>query len=557
MRNVGYDDHGAVERQELGNNLWEFVDYNDRLQPEDMRLGTTQDGSQVWRSRLSYDPAGGSCAGQAGGSNNGNVRWQEVTAPIDVGGSLTLCQTYGYDAFNRLTATQEVGSWSRTNSYDAFGNRTVNVGAAQTISPSTNQITAVAGYPTNPPDYDDAGNMIFHPQIGALGYDAENRQTSFSFSGKTGTYVYDGDGHRIKRVSTGIGGSTALFVYDAFDRLAAEYAPTAPSGAAQTEYRTADHLGSTRVVTDGTQAVVARRDFYPFGGRIENTWGGRTQIAAYAEDPGFQQRFTGKERDTESNLDYFLARYYASSLGRFNSVDPGNAGAVREDPQTWNGYGYVRGNPLALVDPTGRLIELAGTEEEREQLLQLLRDAVGSEAAQSIQVQQVDDDQGNSRYFVQLEDQAAFAKANNIAGLISTTVSNPETVKLNIAQSGDPVIDDFGRTQGRLFPMPGGAPGATLLQGGVVNVHVLTPNVDPGVMPPGMTETGTILPFDTTEVLVHELAHAAYAIGSIFKRGTKDPSDVRTESNRVAVDVQNQLRRLRGQAGRRSRHNIR
>ena len=329
-----------------------------------MRLGTTQDGSQVWRSRLSYDPAGGSCAGQAGGSNNGNVRWQEVTAPIDVGGSLTLCQTYGYDAFNRLTATQEVGSWSRTNSYDAFGNRTVNVGAAQTISPSTNQITAVAGYPTNPPDYDDAGNMIFHPQIGALGYDAENRQTSFSFSGKTGTYVYDGDGHRIKRVSTGIGGSTALFVYDAFDRLAAEYAPTAPSGAAQTEYRTADHLGSTRVVTDGTQAVVARRDFYPFGGRIENTWGGRTQIAAYAENPGFQQRFTGKERDEESGLDYFGARYHSASLGRFSSPDPYNAlidaksleerQAFLKNPQRWNAYTYSANSPLVYTDPDGR-----------------------------------------------------------------------------------------------------------------------------------------------------------------------------------------------------------
>ena len=67
LRNVAYADHGAVERQELGNNLWESIAYNDRLQPEDMRLGTTQDGSQVWRSRLSYDPAGG--------DNNGNIRW--------------------------------------------------------------------------------------------------------------------------------------------------------------------------------------------------------------------------------------------------------------------------------------------------------------------------------------------------------------------------------------------------------------------------------------------------------------------------------------------------
>lgn len=46
----------------------------------------------------------------------------------------------------------------------------------------------------------------------------------------------------------------------------------------------------------------------------------------------FPQKFTGKERDGESGLDYFLSRYYASSLGRFNSVDPGNAGALLGDP---------------------------------------------------------------------------------------------------------------------------------------------------------------------------------------------------------------------------------
>lgn len=40
--------------------------------------------------------------------------------------------------------------------------------------------------------------------------------------------------------------------------------------------------------------------------------------------------------------------------GRFTSPDPGNAGAVRENPQSWNMYAYVLNNPLKLVDPNGK-----------------------------------------------------------------------------------------------------------------------------------------------------------------------------------------------------------
>jgi RHS repeat-associated protein len=63
--------------------------------------------------------------------------------------------------------------------------------------------------------------------------------------------------------------------------------------------------------------------------------------------------FTGKERDAESNLDFFLARYYSSQQGRFLSPDPENAGASRDDPQSWNGYAYARNNPLLYTDPDG------------------------------------------------------------------------------------------------------------------------------------------------------------------------------------------------------------
>jgi RHS repeat-associated protein len=58
-------------------------------------------------------------------------------------------------------------------------------------------------------------------------------------------------------------------------------------------------------------------------------------------------KFTGKERDSESGLDDFEARHYASTMGRFMQPDP--AGGHNEDPQTLDRYAYVRNNPLSLT----------------------------------------------------------------------------------------------------------------------------------------------------------------------------------------------------------------
>jgi len=67
-----------------------------------------------------------------------------------------------------------------------------------------------------------------------------------------------------------------------------------------------------------------------------------------------RSRYTGKERDTESGLDYFGARYYASSMGRFSSPDPsGLFFADPTNPQSLNLYSYVRNNPLSNIDPDG------------------------------------------------------------------------------------------------------------------------------------------------------------------------------------------------------------
>jgi RHS repeat-associated protein len=70
---------------------------------------------------------------------------------------------------------------------------------------------------------------------------------------------------------------------------------------------------------------------------------------------GVRHLFTGKERDTETNLDYFGARYLSAAQGRFTSVDPTLESAKPGHPQTWNRYTYALNNPLRYIDPDGQI----------------------------------------------------------------------------------------------------------------------------------------------------------------------------------------------------------
>jgi RHS repeat-associated protein len=62
----------------------------------------------------------------------------------------------------------------------------------------------------------------------------------------------------------------------------------------------------------------------------------------------------GKERDADTGLDYFEARYFSSAQGRFTTPDEPLMDQDVNDPQSWNLYGYVRNNPLRFTDPTGQ-----------------------------------------------------------------------------------------------------------------------------------------------------------------------------------------------------------
>ena len=132
-----------------------------------------------------------------------------------------------------------------------------------------------------------------------------------------------------------------------------------------------DQLGTPRMIFDktGSLATTKRHDYLPFGEEISGANGGRTAAQGYGAADGLRQKFTQKERDIETGLDYFGARYYSSTQGRFTSPDEFPGGAVEDfgvaatdnptfyadltNPQTLNKYQYCVNNPLRYTDPTG------------------------------------------------------------------------------------------------------------------------------------------------------------------------------------------------------------
>ena len=333
---IGYTAHGAITQMQLGNGLVEQWLYNSRLQPASIRLGDVAGSDSAFGAALDYGAT----------NNNGNLLSQRIT-----GMGLDRTQTYQYDGANRLIGSGELAVWSRNFAYDQQGNGWV----ASASGLSTSSFTPVTSNWFNAQNrltgmgatYDGAGNQT---AIGgfAFSYDAENRLKTSTINNYTTTYFYDGEGRRVKKLLAS--GEQTLFIYDAMGQLAAEYT-TGQSAHSGTRYLTVDHLGSIRAVTSQEKTVLARRDYLPFGEEIPPPLGGRTSV--WAADAGLLQKFTGKERDAETGLDYVGARYFSGAQGRFSSPDPLLNSGRPWEPRSWNRYAYVLNNPLRYTDPAG------------------------------------------------------------------------------------------------------------------------------------------------------------------------------------------------------------
>lgn len=130
----------------------------------------------------------------------------------------------------------------------------------------------------------------------------------------------------------------------------------------QLHWMVVDQLGTPRMIFDqsGSLATMSRHDYLPFGEELTDNIGIRSGLG-YTNGDGARQKFTSKERDSETGLDYSVHRYYSSTQGRFSSVDPTLQSINGLNPQSLNRYSYVLNDPLNFIDPFG-LWELSYTE---------------------------------------------------------------------------------------------------------------------------------------------------------------------------------------------------
>ena len=276
---------------------------------------------------------------------------------------------FTYDDMNRLTsgtATSGVDDglvlgWT----YDRYGNRweqnVTGTGNASAVSPQlsfTGNNNRIDGW-----FYDAAGNLLYD-YIHHYTYDAENRVATLD---GVPTYLYDAEGTRVAKYGSG-GALTASYVLgrggeqvsevngagvwahsNVFvgGRLMATY--EGPGGTAHLgyHYHLTDWLSTQRMQTTASGKPEEICYSYPFGDGLSCTGTDATE-----------HHFTGKERDTESGLDYFGARYLSSNLGRFMTPDWA-AGPITVpyasfgDPQSLNLYAYVRNDPNTGIDLDG------------------------------------------------------------------------------------------------------------------------------------------------------------------------------------------------------------
>lgn len=104
-----------------------------------------------------------------------------------------------------------------------------------------------------------------------------------------------------------------------------------------------DHLNSTNILTDASGKLIEETTYYPYG---DIRSGGTKSKYLY----------TGQEKDLETGLNYYGARYYNSHIARFTQADSMLPDPY--DPQQLNRYAYTRNNPLKYTDPSGNLIQI-------------------------------------------------------------------------------------------------------------------------------------------------------------------------------------------------------
>ena len=266
---------------------------------------------------------------------------------------------YAYDNLYRLLGVDDP---LETFTYDAVGNRLSSVEAsdlnqipvAYTYN-ENNQLVSVAKDESPYADftYDNNGNVLTKTvgsNVTTYSWDSENRLTKIQTPTQIVEFAYDPFGRRIQKK---VGASVKKFVYDRED-IVAEYDG---ANTLQATYIHGPNIDEPLQMKRGGATYFYQRDGLGSIASLSNSAGNKVRTYRYdsfgkviAETGTLENPYiyTGRERDAETGLYYYRARYYDPQIGRFLSEDPiGFAGV------DVNLYRYVANNPINFIDPSG------------------------------------------------------------------------------------------------------------------------------------------------------------------------------------------------------------
>jgi len=346
-------------------------------------------------SQYVYDPVyrlikatGREHPGQTGHDQPDQAEWplMPLVDPNNPQAMRSYTETYGYDLvgnFQQMNHSFAGGGWSRL--YDC-------------ADPTSNRLTSTS-LPGDPPStpysqkytYDAAGNMTSMPHLASMTWDAKNRLQQVDLGGGgTAYYVYDAVGQRVRKVVERLGGDVedriyvggyevfrrtvagtqaverqSLHVMDGQRRVALVETKTRENGVpvalpvSLIRYQLSNMIDSACVEFDEAGALISYEEYFAFGGTSYRS------VRRDIDVPLKRYRYVGKERDDETALYYYGARYYSPWLGRWISPDP----AGLKDGTSF--YVYTRDNPVRLVDPTGRQADHPSGDEQKARLSQI------------------------------------------------------------------------------------------------------------------------------------------------------------------------------------------
>ena len=304
-------------------------------------------------------------------------------------------QQYQYDRVGNFVSMRHRGTdpfhrgWRRCYQYAEDSNRLLSTGGprdAENLMDLPDMPCPENPYASEPVyparyDYDAHGNMTRMPHLPSMRWDfkdqlhATTRQVvNNGATPETTCYVYDANGERVRKVtlqSSGrlkneriyLGGfeiyreydgngslvleRETLHVMDNQQRVALIETRTQGDDGSVRElmrYQLGNHLGSSSLELGEAAEIISYEEYYPYGSTSYQAVRGDT-------DTPKRYRYTGKERDEESGLNYYGARYYAAWLGRWCSSDPSG---IADGP---NEYKYAQNNPATMMDSDGNTAE--------------------------------------------------------------------------------------------------------------------------------------------------------------------------------------------------------